>query len=65
MPDKMAEVRRQRKSFSQFVSEKSKAAGASFAALHFPSVERLVRICRGAGDYNWSPGIAVIGKLVR
>jgi hypothetical protein len=65
MPANIAEVRRQKRSFSTFVSEQSRMAGANFAAIHFPKISTVVRICGNYGDYSWCPCIAVIGKLVR
>jgi hypothetical protein len=64
MPDDISKIRTQRKLFAQFIAESSKDAGANFAAVHFPAIESLTKICRNVPDYAYCPGIAVIGKLV-
>jgi len=64
MPKDIAEIRRQRKGFTSLVADESRRLDANFSALHFPAIKTLRKISRNSMDYDWCPGIAIVGKII-
>jgi pentose-5-phosphate-3-epimerase len=64
MPSHKDEIAGQQRAFTKAVIKESTAAGANFIAFHYPTKDTLWNISRQYREYDWCPGIAIVGKLI-